>query len=363
MLNASVVRCLTSIGILLIAVSALPAQGFPAVEEEWARAMVDKEMLNINYKSVARGQDVSFKIRLTNLYKEEIQVTNLSTSCGCISWDESRGGVLAGPIIIPSGQEKVLTLRLDTVRHQGEQKNKRGFITLLNTVNGHAATATVVAEGYIRTDVVLQPGSVNFGSVDPHKEMEQRIAVNYAGRNDWRLLSAKCNSPHLSADVVERARGNGLVNYELIVKLKDTAPVGALRDQLILVTDDANNPQIPVQVDARIEPDIVVMNADFGKLVVGKPKKISVLVRYTKQPPRPFKIEKFERTRAESSIKVEKSSDSKPIHQLFLTFTPPDEPGPFEEEFFLTISGHSEPITFKARGRIEPAPAETGSTP
>lgn len=363
MLNALVVRCLASIGMLLIAVSALPAQGLPTGDEDWARAMVDKEMWNINYKSVARGQDVAFRIRVTNLYKEEMQITSLTTSCGCISWDESRGGALAGPIVIPSGQEKVLTLRLDTIRHHGEQRNKRGIITLLNTVNGHSATATVVAEGYIRTDVVLQPGSVNFGSVDPQKETEQRLIVNYAGRNDWRLLTAKCSGPHVTAEIVERSRAGGAVSYELIVKLLPTAPIGTLRDQLILVTDDANNPQIPVQVDARIEPDIVVTNADFGKLIVGKPKKISVVVRYTKQPPKPFRIEKFERTRAEETIKVEKSPDSKPFHQLLLTFTPPDEPGPFEEEFFLTVSGHDEPITFKARGRIEPASPQPGSAP
>ena len=365
MLNALVVRCLSLIGILLIAASSLRAQIVP-VEEEWACAMIDKEMLSINYKSVARGQDVAFKIRVTNLYKEEMLITKLGTSCGCISWDENNAGLLEGgalvaPLVIPSGQERFITLRLDTIRHHGEQKNKRGFITILNKVNGYSGTATVVAEGYIRTDVVLQPGGVNFGSVEPQKGAEQRIAVNYAGRNDWKLISAKCNSPHVAAEVVEKARGNGLVNYEVVVTLKDSAPIGQLRDQLILVTDDVNNPQIPVQVDARIEPDIIVSEANFGdKLIPGKPKKIQIIVRYTKLPPKPFKIEKFERTKTESNLKVEKSADSKPFHTMFLTLTPPDEPGPFEEEFFLTVSGHTEAITFKARGRIQEAPAEPG---
>lgn len=359
MWNAFVVRWFTMVGIFLTMVSVLPAQ-FVEPDTDWARAMIDKDMLNINYKSVARGQDVSFPIRVSNIYKEDMQITNLTTSCGCIAWDENKGGGLAAPILIPSGQSRFITLRLDTVRHHGEQRNKRGTITFLNTVNGIPGTATVVAEGYIRTDVVIQPGSVNFGSVDPEKPAEQRIAVNYAGRYDWRLISAKCSSPHLSVDVVEKSRANGAVSYELIVRLKETAPLGQLRDQLILVTDDANNPQIPVQVDARIESDITVSDANFGLVTPGKPKKIQVIARYTKVPVKAFKIEKFERTRQEDTIRVEKSSDAKPLHQLFLTFTPPDTPGPFEEEFYLTVSGREKPITFKARGRIQETSGESG---
>ena len=87
MSNAFIIRCLTSIGILLTSGSVLPAQ-----DAEWARAMFDKEMLNINYKSVAKGQDVYFRLRVSNIYKEEMHVTGLSTSCGCLSWDENKPG-------------------------------------------------------------------------------------------------------------------------------------------------------------------------------------------------------------------------------------------------------------------------------
>ena len=369
MLNAFVVRWMTALGLLLTMTSVLPAQFLEVApkEEEWAREMIDKDQLSINYKSVAKGQDVSFKIRVRNKYKEDMQITSLATSCGCISWDENRGGtLLPAPIVIPSGKEQVITLRLDTIRHQGEQKNKRATITFLNTavnpLQGRG-TATVLVEGYIRSDVVLEPGSVNFGSVDPEKGAEQRISVNYAGRPDWKLVSAKCSSPHLTTDFVEKSRVVGpitSVRYELIVKLKESAPVGQLRDQLILVTDDANNPQIPVQVDARVESDIIVTDANFGTLTPGKPKSIKVIVRYTKLPVKAFKIEKFERTRDDSSIKIEKSADFKPLHAFTLTFTPPNEPGPFEEDFYLTVSGRTDPIVFKARGSIQAAPADSG---
>jgi hypothetical protein len=371
MLKAFVVRWLTVIGVVLTTASVLPAQFLevaPPREEEWARDMIDKDQLLINFKSVAMGQDVYFKIRVKNKYKEEMQITSLATSCGCISWEENRAGAgqLLAPIVIPSGKEQTLILRLDTIRHPGEHKNKKATISFLNTVVGPAlgrGTATIIVEGYVRKDVVVEPGSVNFGSVDPQKGAEQRIAISYAGRPDWKLLSATCNSPHLTAEFVEKSRTFGAaanVKYELIVKLKETAPVGLLRDQVILVTDDLNNPQIPIQVEARIESDIIVSPAEFGTMMPGKPKKITVVVRYTKLPPKTFRIEKFERTRSEDTIKIEKTSDFKPLHTFTLTFTPPNEPGPYEEDFYLTVSGRTDPIIFKARGSIQAAPADPG---
>ena len=352
MLNASGIRSFLSISLILSMASQLYAD-----DADWARAMIDKEMLRINYKSVAKGQDVSFKIRINNIYPHDVQVTGLTTSCGCLSWDDNKlltNGTVGLPaaIVVPGGQSKTVSLRLDTIRHHGEKKGTFGTVTFFDPTKNQFGTVTIYAEGYIRTDVVLQPGSVNFGSVEPNKGAEQKLTVNYAGRNNWTLSSAKFNSPHLSAEVIEKSRANGLVNYDLIVRLKESAPIGPIRDQLVLVTDDANNPQIPVQVEGRVEPEIVVTDANFGPLTPGKPKEAQVVVRYTKVPAKPFKIEKCERTEQDSSIKIKKSDGMKPLHQISLTFTPPNKPGLFEETFFLTISGRDEPIEFKAKGRI-----------
>lgn len=360
MSNAMVVRWLTPIGFLLVINSIASAQ--TPVEQDWARAMVDKDQLHINYKSVAKGQDVFFKILLKNIYKEDMQITGLSTSCGCISWDESPGNVLAAPITLASGKELTLTLRLDTVRHQGEQKGKKAIIKFLNMVAGPPeALATILVEGYIRKDVVLNPGSVHFGSVDPAKGAETRVNVNYAGRSDWKIKSASCTNPNVTVQVEEKSRGSGpvsYVNYDLIVKLKPDLPIGPIRDQLILVTDDSNSPQIPIQVDGKVEPDIIVSAADFQTMTPGKPKKITVIVRSTKSPGKPFKIEKFERTRNEDTIKIEKSPEYSTLHRFTLTFTPPNEPGPYDEVFYLTVSGRPEPIEFKARGSIQAPKSE-----
>jgi len=103
MSKAMVVGCLAPIGFVLIFASITRAQGSIGTERDWARAMVDKDQLNINFKSVGKGQDVSFKIRVKNIYKEEMHIVGLKTSCGCISWEESPGNILPSAIVLPSG--------------------------------------------------------------------------------------------------------------------------------------------------------------------------------------------------------------------------------------------------------------------
>ena len=323
---------------------AFVATAASAQDPFWAEKMLDRK--DFKFSSVPKGGDANLRLNVKNIYKEDIQITSLGTGCGCVAWDEKNF-----PIVVPSGKEVVLTLRLDTIRYDGERKSV-AKVTLFEPTQGSQKTVELPVEAYIRKDIVLAPGSVNFGAVDLGKGAEQRVAINYAGRSDWTITQAKTGNSQLTTKVVEKSRGNGLVNYELVVTLKPETPIGGLRDQITLVTDDINNPQIPVLVEARVEADIVVADLQFGSVTAGQTKTMNVIIRGRK----PFKIEKIERTKADESFKVKTPHATATVHSLPLTFTPPQNPGPFEEEFFVTVSGREEPITFKAKGRIVGAP-------
>lgn len=309
-------------------------------DTDWAQKMLDRK--DFNFQVVAKGADASLRLRIENVYKEEIQITNATTGCGCVSWDEK-----TFPLVIPSGQSLSLTLRLDTVRFDGERKSKAKLFFLGPApILGDEVEFPV--EGYIRKDIVVSPGAVNFGAVDVGKAAEQRVAVTYAGRPDWKIELAEGKNTSLVTQLVEKSRGNGLVNYELIVALKPEAPAGNLRDQITLITNDVNNPKIPVLVEARVEPDIVVSDLQFGAVSVGQSRTMNVVIRGKT----PFKIEKIERTKADSSFRVKTPAAIAAVYSLPLTFAPPNQPGPFDEEFFVTISGRKDPVTFKAKARI-----------
>ena len=59
------------------------------------------------------------------------------------------------------------------------------------------AEVQLQVRGYIRDDVMLSPGMVDFGEVDRGKRCEKEILVNHTGDDDWRIVTARCANPHL----------------------------------------------------------------------------------------------------------------------------------------------------------------------
>ena len=320
--------------------SILSVAPLSAQDQDWGKKMFDKR--EIKFGSVAKNSDVTFKFTVKNIFKEAIQVSSLSTSCGCISWQEK------SPIMIPSGQSQELTIRLDTVRHQGD-KHVTAFATLLEPTRGSTATVSIPVEGRIRQDVILQSNTLNFGQVDQGRAMEHRLSVSYSGgRPDWKVTQVKLNNPHLTTKIVEKGRNGGSANYEVVVTLDGNTPVSKLRDQMLIMTNDVGDTGYAVSVEAQVEPDIVVADVQFGQVAAGQAKTVMVVVRGKK----PFKIEKVESAKKDEQFKVKPSEAVSQVHMLSLTFTPSAQDGLFEEEFFLTISGREQQVTFKAKGRV-----------
>ena len=335
MFSPALLRPLAAALLVTCATAPLAAQ-----DQEWGKKMFDKT--DVNFGSVAKNADVVFKFKVTNIYKETIQISSLWTSCGCISWQDRT------PISISSGQTQELTIRLDTVRHSGD-KRVVAYASLLEPTRGSTAQVSIPVTGRIRQDIVLQTNNLNFGQVEQGKAMEHRMNVVYTGgRSDWAITQAKVNNPHLTTKVVEKSRYGGTVNYDIVVTLKGDAPVSKLRDQMLLVTNDVGDAGFPVGVEAQVEPDIVVADVQFGQVIPGQSKTMNVVIRGKK----PFKIEKIDRARQDDSFKIKPDDAVSLVHMIPLTYLPSVEHGLFEEEFSLTITGREQPVTFKAKGRV-----------
>jgi hypothetical protein len=196
---------------------------------------------------------------------------------------------------------------------------------------------------------------VNFGTVNVGAGARQSVKVAYAGRNDWKIEAVKSSNPHITAEAKELSRGGGLVNYELFVDVKPDAPAGVIRDQLTLITDDPVNQQVPLLMHGQVESDITItpLVLDFGELHPGETKTKTLVVRGR----RPITIEKIEREKADEAFRVRLPSEAKPVHAVPITLITPDTNGSFDEEFTITIGGRSEPVTFRAQGKILASPA------
>jgi hypothetical protein len=311
--------------------------------QEWAEKMFDK--LSHDLGVVAKGADTKYRLSLTNRYAETMYISNVSTSCGCFA-------ARALKDTLQSRETTEIEVTVDTRRFE---RQRDASITV--TFGGQfPAQVRLPIRVYIRTDVVVTPGAVEFGSVPKGQSAERRVSVAYAGRQNWSIKEVVNKNPHLDVKLVERGRGSGRVDYDLAVTLKPDAPLGEIGDQVQLVTDDANNPFLPVSITGRVETEFTVNPGvlAFGTLAPGEKKTINVVVRGR----RPFVIDKIESDKTAGVFQVRLPPEAKTVHVLPITITAPTDATSLEDTFTISIVGNAAPVEFRATGKVE-GPATT----
>lgn len=308
-----------------------------AQNTDWAQKMFEK--LDHDFGVVARGADSRYRLKLTNKYKENVHIASVTTSCGCTAAKPSKDTLV-------SLETAYIEITMDTRKFQHE---KNSSVTIVIDQPQYAEVRIPI-KAYIRTDVVLTPGGAEFGPVTRGADAERKVNIAYAGRGNWTIKNVLSKNPNLVAKVVETRRDATNVNYDLVVTVKGSAPMGELRDQVTLVTDDAGNPYVPVLVTGKVEAEYVVNPeiVSFGNMAPGERKMVNVIVRGKK----PFLVEKFESEKTSGTFEVNLPKEAKAVHVVPLTLIAPTETGALAEEFTVTIAGSSEPVTFKAYAKI-----------
>jgi hypothetical protein len=176
-------------------------------------------------------------------------------------------------------------------------------------------------------------------------------------RPGMKITSVRATNPLVKAEVRERG-GYNASEFEIAVTLDSSAPLGDIRDVLSIQTNDPSVSTLQVEVSGKVEPDLVVTPTQLtlGIMRPGVPVTKSIIIRGA----RPFVIDKLERDTELDVWKSKYSRDSKNLHTINLTMTPPENPGDYSETFTITIPGRPEPIKVKATGTIvSQTPAST----
>ena len=323
--------------IYLCLLGALVLTSGRAFAQEWAEKMFEKR--EHDFGVVAKGADTRYRIKLTNGYKQAVHIASVTTSCGCTAAKPSKDTLV-------SHESAFIEIVMDTKKFS-HQKDSSVTIVFDQPLQ---AEVRIPIHAYIRTDVVLTPGGAEMPPVTQGEEKEMKIDVAYAGRADWKIKNVVSKNPNIAAKVVQTRREGGNVNYTLHITVKGTAPLGDIREQLLLVTDDAANPNVPVLVTAKVEPEFVISPdvISVGNLKPGESKKFTVVIRAKKQ----FAIEKIESEKSSGLYEARLPSESKSTHVVSMTVNAPKEVGSVDEQFSVVISGRTEPIVFKTQGKV-----------
>ena len=166
-------------------------------------------------------------------------------------------------------------IRVDT---RGSLGRKDATITV-KFAPPFAAEVQLYLHTYIRSDVVVQPGA----AVRRGRPRDRRpTGAGRQLRRPQRLAdpAGRVCQPARRGRQMEPA-APGLVDYNVVVKLKDDAPPGYIQDQLVLVTNDYNPKaaHVPVAIEGLVATALSASPVWMGVAEAGQTVTRNLVVR------------------------------------------------------------------------------------
>lgn len=293
----------------------VPMAAAPALAQEWVNIVFPNRVHN--FGTVARGSKIHHSFKVVNTLEQEIHIVTFRPKCGCTD-------VKLGAQTIPPGTQTVIEAVVDTTKFVGPKESGLTLVIDRPVFQEIDFRLNCV----IRGDLTLTPGEVNFGVVNRSGGKAEGISLLYVGAQpDWGVTKMQTLSNHVSARLTEQPRSAGSpVTYALSVTLNPSAPVGILKDEITLFTNDPTSPTIPVSVSAVVQSNVTVTPSvmALGQVRAGESIERTLLVRSS----RPFQVVGTKSSQPEFAL-APAGDKSSPLHQLKATFKAPARPGPF----------------------------------
>lgn len=299
----------------VIALTAIAVQ--TASAQSWIDAVFPER--SHEFGTVARGSKNRYTFKLVNRTNQNIHVADYKTKCGCTE-------VHLGAREIPPGTQTTVEAVIDTTQFHGYKPS--GLTLIID--RPQYVEVELKLSCFIRDDLTLSPGQVDFGTVQRTSGKKVPLVLNYAGGiPNWGITKAEHRSKHFEAKIQETSRTvDGRVSYAITATLLPSVGAGPFKDQITLHTNDANNPSIPISVSGNIQTVVAVSPSiiPLGPIKPGQvvPKKVFV----RSADGQPFKITNLKPTESSGLAATAGDQESKSIHSVNLTYTAPTEPGP-----------------------------------
>jgi hypothetical protein len=291
---------------LLLSFVAVFLAGSTLSAQDWARKLFSTS--EHNFGSVARGAKAEYRFVVTNNLQGDVHIASVRTSCGCTTpYVENDKRTLK------TYDTTAIVAHLNSETHLGQRA-----ATLTVTLDQpQYAEVQLQIRALVHTDIIMEPTSVQFGTVEQGKPAEAQVRLYRADFPHWQIQGVHLSDPNLQGEVIELARQGGQVWYDFRVHLSATASPGYISDHAILTTNDPGMAQVVVQVEGQVRPNVVVSPADLflGVMHIGQKVTKPLVVRADK----PFRIKSITGDKA-SFVIPDPPSDAKPVHVVPVTF-------------------------------------------
>jgi hypothetical protein len=325
-----------------------------SAQQPWAEKMF-KDGLNHDFGSVPHGAQLSHRFVVTNIYAVRMEITSVRSGCGCVT-------AKAAKVVLEPHETTTIDVSMDARRFTGAKT------VGINVSVGpdYVSTAQLRVSANSRSDIVFNPGQVSFGAVTRGQTAQQVIDVEYAGVLDWQVTEASAKELPVEVKLEQLYRqrtqirdqagfqqAGFQVGYRLTVTLKNNAPLGALRGDLLLRTNDAASPLLPVLVEAMVQSSVTVSPPahNLGAVKVGETVMRRVVVRGSGN--KPFRVLGVEGLGDGIQLDAQPSATPAPVQVLTFKCVP-TKPGDFKRELKIKTDLQDAPVVVTLDGSATP---------
>jgi hypothetical protein len=283
--------------------------------QNWVDSVIPER--SHDFGTVARGSRLRHAFRVVNTTNFDIHIADWRTKCGCTD-------VKVGAREIPPGTQTMVEATVDTTKFQGYKAS--GLTLVLDRPQYMELDLNLNC--FIRGDVLLSPGHVDFGVVARKAKPTVMLTLTYTGgQSDWAVTKMQTISPLISAQLRELEHSPGSpVQYQLLATLDPGAPSGYFKDEISLLTNDSSSPRIPISVAANVQAAVSVSPAilNLGRVRPGQVVTQRVLVRAGQ----PFRLTEM-KGRGSELTATAPAGEARTLYVVTVTLKAPGQPGPY----------------------------------
>lgn len=290
--------------LLLLSLCVVPASG-----QEWARKMFSE--FEHDFGTVARGSKMEHRFVITNVYKEDIVIESVTSSCGCTDVTLTKN-------VLKTWEKAEIIARFNTLAFSGF---KQATVTV-RFAPPFVGEVQLIVRGNIRSDVTFDPGKVDFGTIAQSQPAARSVRIFKLGNPNWRIVDVKSTFRHVRVSLSRPAWQNNQIEYEMTVKISEDAPPGMFRGELFIVADEGGRTvEIPLEFSGNVASPLQVSpNPLTVTSVVGEPISRKIILKADQE----FSITGVRSS--DGAIVVTPGQGSKRVHVVDVQYTP-TQPG------------------------------------
>lgn len=280
--------------------------------QEWARKMFDH--YSHDFGVLVRGQKAEHRFQFKNLYVEDVEIDSVTSTCGCTIPEVTKR-------LLKTYETSEIVARANTHQFLGHKE-----ATLrVRFRKPFPAEVQLHVYMYIRSDVVFEPGQVNFGTVTAGKGSQAiTVTATHLARGDWKIVDVK-GPQFLQFSWEELSRQANRTSYQISVQVLPEAPVGYLRESLILVTNDPDPRMrnLTLQVEGVVVPPLSARPSPLMMGLVAPGQK--VVRNLVVQAEAPFRITAVELP--SEAFTARYPEEASRVQLVVIEFSAPSQPG------------------------------------